>query len=204
MHIPPCGARKTHRAYADPRVFRPLRKLRPCFFCHWQRKAAIPPGLSILIRIPLKKRDSPPRGTVFFWCSSGDSHASLFPLRETVKRDKGIRQCPHWLMHIPPCGARKTHRAYADPRVFRPLRKLRPCLFCHWQRKAAIPPGLSILIRIPVKKRDSPPRGTVFFSGAPAGIRMHLFSPCGRRGKEIKEFASVRTGSCTRPRRAQF
>ena len=163
MHIPPCGARKTHRAYADPRVFRPLRKLRPCFFCHWQRKAAIPPGLSILIRIPVKKRDSPPRGTVFFWCSSGDSHASLFPLRETVKRDKGIRQCPHWLMHIPPCGARKTHRAYADPRVFRPLRKLRPCFFCHWQRKAAIPPGLSILIRIPVKKRDSPPRGTVFF-----------------------------------------
>ena len=39
---PPCGARKTVRAYAIPPVFRPLRKLRPCFFCHLQRKAAIP------------------------------------------------------------------------------------------------------------------------------------------------------------------
>ena len=82
-----------------------------------------------------------------------------------------ISQCAHWFMHIPPCGARKTHRAYANPRVFRPLRKLRPCFFCHWQRKAAIPPGLADMIRIPLKKKDSPPRGTVFFSGAPAGIR---------------------------------
>ena len=37
----PCGARKTLRAYADPRVFRPLRKLRPRFACHRQREAAI-------------------------------------------------------------------------------------------------------------------------------------------------------------------
>ena len=37
----PCGARKTVRAYADPPVFRPLRKLRPRFFCRRQREAAI-------------------------------------------------------------------------------------------------------------------------------------------------------------------
>jgi len=42
MTPPPCGARKTLRAYAFPRVFRPLRKLRPRFICHRQREAAIP------------------------------------------------------------------------------------------------------------------------------------------------------------------
>ena len=125
MHIPPCGARKTHRAYADPRVFRPLRKLRPCFFCHRQRKAAIPPGLADMIRIPMKQKNRQAKACLFFWCSSGDSHASLFPLRETGKRDKGIHQCAHWFMHTPPACA--------------------------------------ILIRIPLKKKDSPPRGTVFF-----------------------------------------
>ena len=41
--MPPCGARKTLRAYADPRVFRPLRKKRAAFFCHRQRQHAFPP-----------------------------------------------------------------------------------------------------------------------------------------------------------------
>ena len=55
---------------------------------------------------PREEKRQPPKGDcLFFWCSSGDSHASLFPLRETVKRDKGIRQCPHWLMHTPPACA---------------------------------------------------------------------------------------------------
>ena len=40
--MPPCGARKTLRAYADPRVFRPLRKKRAAFFCHRQRQHAFP------------------------------------------------------------------------------------------------------------------------------------------------------------------
>ncbi len=39
---PPCGARKTLRAYAFPRVFRPLRKLRVPFLRHWRREPAIP------------------------------------------------------------------------------------------------------------------------------------------------------------------
>ena len=42
--MPPCGARKTLRAYAIPCVFRPLRKLQAPFFCHRQRQPAIPPG----------------------------------------------------------------------------------------------------------------------------------------------------------------
>ena len=37
---PPCGARKTVRAYADPPVFRPLRKKSPRFF----RPSATSPG----------------------------------------------------------------------------------------------------------------------------------------------------------------
>ena len=39
---PPCGARKTHRAYAISRVFRPLRKLPVPFFRHRRREPAIP------------------------------------------------------------------------------------------------------------------------------------------------------------------
>ena len=39
---PPCGARKTVRAYADPPVFRPLRKKSPRFFCHRQREGSFP------------------------------------------------------------------------------------------------------------------------------------------------------------------
>jgi len=39
---PPCGARKAVRAYADPPAFRPLRKYRLRFLCHWQREAGIP------------------------------------------------------------------------------------------------------------------------------------------------------------------
>ena len=41
--VPPCGARKTLRAFADPCVFRPLRNFRLRFICHWQREAGIPP-----------------------------------------------------------------------------------------------------------------------------------------------------------------
>ena len=37
----PCGARKTLRAYADPRVFRPLRKLRAPFIRRWRREPSI-------------------------------------------------------------------------------------------------------------------------------------------------------------------
>ncbi len=39
---PPCGARKTLRTYALPRVFRPLRKLRPRFIRYRRRETAIP------------------------------------------------------------------------------------------------------------------------------------------------------------------
>ena len=39
---PPCGSRKSRRACADPRDFRPLRKFRLRFFFHRQREAGIP------------------------------------------------------------------------------------------------------------------------------------------------------------------
>ena len=54
---PPCGARKTLRAYAVPCVFRPLRKFRLCFICHRQRKAAIP----LRQGSPKGKRTPPPQ-----------------------------------------------------------------------------------------------------------------------------------------------
>ena len=41
--VPPCGARKTLRAFADPCVFRPLRKKRAPFISHRQRERAFPP-----------------------------------------------------------------------------------------------------------------------------------------------------------------
>ena len=40
---PPCGARKTVRAYAIPPVFRPLRKRHQPFIRHWRRAGAFPP-----------------------------------------------------------------------------------------------------------------------------------------------------------------
>ena len=39
---PPCGARKTVRAYAIPPVFRPLRKRHQPFIRHWRRAGAFP------------------------------------------------------------------------------------------------------------------------------------------------------------------
>ena len=39
---PPCGARKMLRAYVFPCIFRPLRKKRHRFICHWQRDGAFP------------------------------------------------------------------------------------------------------------------------------------------------------------------
>ena len=54
------------------------------------------------------------------------------PLRHPAERDTPGDTCP-------PCGARKTHRACADPRDFRPLRKLRVPFFCHRRREPAIP-----------------------------------------------------------------
>ena len=50
---PPCGARKTLRAYADPCVFRPLRIFLACFICHRQRKPAIPKRKTPAISLPL-------------------------------------------------------------------------------------------------------------------------------------------------------
>ena len=54
------------------------------------------------------------------------------PLRHPAERDTPGDTCP-------PCGARKSHRACADPRDFRPLRKLRVPFFRHRRREPAIP-----------------------------------------------------------------
>ena len=64
---PPCGARKTVRAYANPPVFRPLRKRHQPFLRHWRRAGAFPlPGPSLIqttkrgLRAPFGfPRDSP-------------------------------------------------------------------------------------------------------------------------------------------------
>ena len=46
---PPCGARKTVRAYAIPPVFRPLRKRHQPFIRHWRRAGAFPlPGPTLI------------------------------------------------------------------------------------------------------------------------------------------------------------
>ena len=42
---PPCGALKMLRAYADPRIFRPLRKKKASFFCRRQRMPPFPDEL---------------------------------------------------------------------------------------------------------------------------------------------------------------
>ena len=39
---PPCGTRKSVRAYADPPDFRPLRKNRTAFSCRRQRRRGFP------------------------------------------------------------------------------------------------------------------------------------------------------------------
>ena len=48
------GRRKTHRAFADLRVFRPLRRWRPRFFRHRRRETAIP--FALAFRIPERTR----------------------------------------------------------------------------------------------------------------------------------------------------
>ena len=70
------GRRKTLRAYADPRVFRPLREKRPAFICHRQRQAAFPQTMLRMVwsheaanphsATPTKK-DGPPFGGPSFW-----------------------------------------------------------------------------------------------------------------------------------------
>ena len=60
MYRPPCDARRMLRAYADPCILRPLRKLQAFFFCHRQRKLAIPhwwPADMIRFPHPLQKKD---------------------------------------------------------------------------------------------------------------------------------------------------
>ena len=98
----------------------------------------------------------------------------FFRLRGTRKRNQGIRQCAQkvncreaareaglgrCLMHDSPCGARRMLRAYADPCILRPLRKLRAYCFCHRQRKLAIPPACADMIRTLSPARNGSPHG---------------------------------------------
>ncbi len=55
-----------------------------------------------MIQVPVNKNDKTATlvgVTVCHWCGRRDLHAFL-RLRET-RRNKGIRQCAHWLMHTP-------------------------------------------------------------------------------------------------------
>ena len=67
MHNPPCGARRMLRAYADPCILRPLRKLRAFFFCHRHRKLAIPPTCADMIRTLSPAKSGSPHGAPAFW-----------------------------------------------------------------------------------------------------------------------------------------
>ena len=67
MHNPPCGARRMLRAYADPCILRPLRKLRAYCFCHRQRKLAIPPTCADMIRTLSPAKSGSPHGAPAFW-----------------------------------------------------------------------------------------------------------------------------------------
>ena len=53
-------------------------------------------------------------------------------------RGKDLNQRPPGYRFAPPCGARKTVRAFADPPVFRPLRIRHLPFFCHRQRAGAL------------------------------------------------------------------
>ena len=120
-------------------------------------------------------RDSSPLALLipgsFFGSTPAGIRLHLLSLAGDGKANRGIHQRARWFMHTPPCGARKTVRAYATPPVFRPLRKLRLCFLCHRQHKAEIPPACADMIRIPAERQKRRPPMGVFFFGAPAGIR---------------------------------
>ena len=119
-----------------------LRKLRPRFFCHRQREAAIPPVFRPLRkkRLPCIRRrrraDAFPllRITLFYSDQEGPAGPRWIPrgamgdgggTRERRRR-RGRGDNPSDLAalgHLPPCGARKMLRANAFPCIFRPLRK---------------------------------------------------------------------------------
>ena len=91
--------------------------------------------------------------------------------------------CMRWRMTPPPCGARKTLRAYAFPRVFRPLRKLRPRSICHRQRKAAIPSRrevnwLPLRGSCPSARREASPLGHTGTEGDYETLEFTTWSIC--------------------------
>ena len=76
--------RKTVRAYALPPVFRPLRMRGPCFIGHRRRKAD---------------------DQINFRSTEGGICQHFFSLAGDAKRNRGIHQCAHWFMHMPPACA---------------------------------------------------------------------------------------------------
>ena len=120
---PPCGARKTLRAHAFARVFRPLRKKRPAFFCHRQRQDAFPepccawfgpmrPGESV---DPRKKDAARTRRTASFWSE----------WRDLNSRPHGPEPCalpsalhPEKPVHYNDCET-KCQEKFAERRGFR-------------------------------------------------------------------------------------
>ena len=122
VRLPTGGARKTHKAYADPRVFRPLRRRAegPSPFrgnCGCAYGSCAEWGTERLAgrRKTVRAYADPPVFRPLRRRAEGPS-----PFRENCSfafsaAGSGRPQTP--------CGARKTLRAYADPPVFRPLRR---------------------------------------------------------------------------------
>ena len=112
-------------------------------------------------------------------CSSAHTGADELEIKHLITASR----------QLPPCGARKMLRAYADPCIFRPLRKLRFPFFRHRRREPAIPPcagkaPLSHSVRtgdFPRRGKQGPPRAS-----APTGKR--------ERAWFLPHHPSVRTG----------
>ena len=86
----------------------------------------------------------------------------------------------------PPCSSRKSRRACADPRDFRPLRKFRLRFLCHRQREAGIP-------RARGRLENGRPQGRSGAKGAPAGPGRFY-----RGNRKGMVFAAVSTRHCIR------
>ena len=111
------------------------------------------------------------------------------PLAGRREAGPGMANAARWrdFVFCPPCGARKTVRAYAIPPVFRPLRKRHQPFIRHWRRAGAFSlPGPTLI--------QTTKRGLRAPFGFPRGCRFPP-SGCGT----MKSTVPGQTGQVTIP-----